>query len=186
VSGIDFLIDLDFGGAQPARGSDSSGVAPDLFRELMGAVAAPVTVITTMAPDGLPRGTTVSAFCSVSLSPPLVAVMLDHRSDLLAAIKRTRRFGVNVLADRQSRQALQFASKGGDKFAGVGWQLVDDLPRLDEAAAWVACRVERTVRGGDHVIIVGRAIAGTVRPASPLVYHKGQFGTHAVATPSSR
>jgi flavin reductase (DIM6/NTAB) family NADH-FMN oxidoreductase RutF len=53
-------------------------------RAAMGAVATPVSVVTAMAEA--PHGTTVSAFCSLSLDPPLVLVSLGKDSDLLAII----------------------------------------------------------------------------------------------------
>jgi flavin reductase (DIM6/NTAB) family NADH-FMN oxidoreductase RutF len=67
-----------------------------VFRELMAAVCAPVTVVTS-ADEAGPHGATVSAFASLSLRPPLT-VALDRRSALLASILGTRRLGVNVLA----------------------------------------------------------------------------------------
>jgi hypothetical protein len=57
------------------------------FRDLMSAVCAPVTVVTTADEDG-PHGTTVSAFASLSLRPPLVTVALDRRSGLLGRWRR--------------------------------------------------------------------------------------------------
>ena len=57
------------------------GDAVDLrerFREVMAGVATPVSVVTGMA-GGLPHGTTVSAFASLSMDPPMVLVSLDRR-----------------------------------------------------------------------------------------------------------
>src|ERR1700761_6429146 len=78
------------------------------FRDLMSAVCAPVTVVTTADEDG-PHGTTVSAFASLSLTPPLVTVALDRRSGLLGRIIATGRLGVNVLGSADDEVALRFA-----------------------------------------------------------------------------
>jgi flavin reductase (DIM6/NTAB) family NADH-FMN oxidoreductase RutF len=48
----------------------------------MADVCTPVAVVTTLRGDR-PHGTTVSAFASLSMSPPMVLVSLDLRSDLL-------------------------------------------------------------------------------------------------------
>lgn len=85
--------------------------SPDAFRAAMAAVCTPVSVVTTME-DGLPYGTTVSAFTSLSLEPPMLLVSLDRNSDLLAMIRRTGRFGLNVLASSQPELAMNFARKG--------------------------------------------------------------------------
>lgn len=81
------------------------------FREVMSGVATPVSVVTAMD-DGRPHGTTVSAFSSLSMQPPMVLVALDRRSELLGLITSSLRFGINVLGGGQSALALAFARKG--------------------------------------------------------------------------
>src|SRR5688572_16693232 len=94
------------------------------FRDAMAQVAGPVTVIT--AADGArAHGTTVSAFMSLSMSPPMVLVSLNLSSALLDLVTETRTFGVNVLAAHQGAIALAFARKEDDKFAGIDWRLED-------------------------------------------------------------
>src|ERR1700733_15510868 len=106
-----------------------SGPDPQACRDVMAEVCPPVAVVTTSV-DGTPPGTTVAAFMSLSLRPPMVVVALDRSSDLLAKVRLTRRFGINVLAMSQDQLAGQFAGKDGERFAGVTWSLVDGLPRL--------------------------------------------------------
>src|SRR4051795_13253886 len=48
------------------------------FREVMAGVAPPVSVVTAIA-RGLPHGTTVSAFASLSMDPPMVLVALGRQ-----------------------------------------------------------------------------------------------------------
>src|SRR5215475_4202167 len=100
-----------------------------VFREAMAQVCTPVTVVTALSPDGA-HGTTVSAFTSLSMDPPMVLVSLDRKSDLLALVSRTRRFGVNVLGSDQSAHAAAFARKGIGKGAGFEWDLRPGVPRI--------------------------------------------------------
>jgi flavin reductase (DIM6/NTAB) family NADH-FMN oxidoreductase RutF len=148
------------------------------FRDVMAEVCTPVTVVTT-AVDGQPHGTTVSAFMSLSLRPPMVVVALDRGSDLLAKVRLTRRLGVNVLGVSHHVLAVQFAGKGEGKFSGVAWSAADGLPRLDDAIGWLACRVEGFLDGGDHVLLTARVEDALAAPAPPLTYHRRVFGTHA-------
>jgi flavin reductase (DIM6/NTAB) family NADH-FMN oxidoreductase RutF len=157
---------------------DPHGVDAAAFREALGAVCAPVAVVTSFY-DARPHGTTVSAFCSLSLDPPLVLVALDRGSDLLRMIRRARRYGINVLAHGQEELATRFARKGHDKFADVRWELDRDVPRLDETASWIACRLHELVEGGDHVIAVGFVEHAEASPAAPLLYRQREFGTLA-------
>ncbi|GAA0994133.1 MULTISPECIES: flavin reductase family protein [Streptomyces violaceusniger group] len=66
------------------------------FRDVMSGVCTPVTIVTSAA-DGVPFGTTVSSFASLSLDPPLISLALDRGSSLLAQIQTARRFAVNIL-----------------------------------------------------------------------------------------
>jgi Flavin reductase like domain len=67
-----------------------------VFRDLMAAVCAPVTVVTTMGVTSTgeagPHGATVSAFASLSLRPPLV---YGHRT-----------FGTHSRFDRRPRRPI--------------------------------------------------------------------------------
>src|ERR1700685_4834543 len=82
-----------------------------VFRDALARVPAPVTVVTSHV-DRRPHGTTVSAFSSLSLEPPMILVSLDQRSDLLKIITDTGRFGVHVLEVGQQSLATAFARKG--------------------------------------------------------------------------
>ncbi len=153
-------------------------IQPDAFREVMGRVATPVSVITS-AIDGVPHGTTVSAFSSLSLEPAMILVCLDLKSDLLAMILQSQRFGVNVLDSGGSEIAMAFARKGVDKFASVDWSFSDGLPRLDGVAGWLACSVDNMITAGDHVIVTGLATEAASHEGEPLTYYRRSFGTHA-------
>jgi flavin reductase (DIM6/NTAB) family NADH-FMN oxidoreductase RutF len=148
------------------------------FREAMASVCTPVSVVTAIAGDR-PHGTTVSAFASLSLSPPMVLVSLDRGSDLLALVRETGAFGVNVLAADQTRLALTFAGKGEQKFRGVGWSSHAGVPRIDGVSGWLACRVAQLVEGGDHIVVLGDVLTADTTPGQPLTYHARAFGTHA-------
>ena len=150
------------------------GVSLQEFRDAFSAVPTPVSVVTAIK-DGKPHGTTISAFCSLSAEPPLVMLGLERSSDLLRLIRETRRFGVNVLSVGQEQIALTCARKGPDKFADIPWHYDNDLPRIEDAASWLACRLEAELPGGDHVIVVGLITTCEAGTRTPLVYLRRQF-----------
>ena len=155
------------------------------FRDVMASVATPVSVITSIGAAGLPHGTTVSAFASLSMSPPMVLVCLDRGSDLLVVVRESGRFAVNVLGADQAPTALAFARKGGaGKFQGVRWDLDHGLPRLPGAPGWLACDVAELVDGGDHVLALGTVAAAGTSDGRPLTYHGRVFGTHTALEPA--
>lgn len=161
-------------GLQETVGADPAAA----FRDVMAGVCTPVAVITAL--DGnRPHGTTVSAFTSLSLDPPMVLVSLARSSDLLGLIRRTGTFGVNVLGRDQHALAAGFARKGKSKFDGVRWSADRAVPRIAEVAGWLACEVRDLVPGGDHVMALGEVVSAAATDAAPLTYHRRAFGTHA-------
>jgi flavin reductase (DIM6/NTAB) family NADH-FMN oxidoreductase RutF len=152
-------------------------VAEQAFRDLMAAVCAQVTVVT--AADGGPFGTTVSAFASLSLRPPMISVALDRGSRLLEPVLRTRRFGVNVLRHGQEDSARRFAQRSADRFAAADWHYDHGLPRLADAPAWLVCELAQAVEGGDHMLLLGAVGHAESRTAPPLVYGHRAYGTHS-------
>ena len=75
---------------------------PPAFREAAGRFASGVTVVTARLPDGADLGITVSAFCSLSLEPPLVVVSIAHERAIHAALVAGGGFAVNILAADQA------------------------------------------------------------------------------------
>jgi flavin reductase (DIM6/NTAB) family NADH-FMN oxidoreductase RutF len=146
------------------------------FREALAGVCTPVSVVTSHR-EGHPHGTTVSAFCSLSLEPPMVLVSLDRNSDLLAIVSESRVFGINVLNHAQKELALNFARKGPDKFDGVEWELNRGVPRIAGAATWLVCKLEQLHEGGDHLIAVGLVEHAESGPGNPLLYRRHEFGS---------
>ena len=151
----------------------SSDVPAEAFRETLSRFPSGLTVVTALSPQTQrAHGSTVSAFSSLSLDPPLVLIALSRSSDLLPLLDEAPRFGVNVLAAGQEAVGFACGRKGPDKLSKVAWTEERALPRLDGTAAWVACEVHDVLPGGDHVIVIGRVIACDAEELEPLVYHR--------------
>lgn len=149
-------------------------VTRDAFRDTLGAVCTPLAIVTSQL-AARPHGTTVSAFCSLSLAPPLVLVSLDRSSRLLAMIRTTGRFGINVLEHGQQALATRFAAKHDDRFADIAWSMDHGLPRIHGAGSWIACQLENLLEGGDHEIVVGLVEHAEQRARDPLLYQHCTF-----------
>ena len=53
----------------------------------------------------------------------------------------------------------------------------DGLPLLQGAAGQICCRVAAVHKAGDHDIILGEVFSGEEIACSPLVFHKGAYGS---------
>src|SRR5207237_8903983 len=95
-----------------------------------------VTVVTTKSADGSDQGMTVSAFCSVSLEPPLVLICIEKSASAHQALTTAKGFVVNVLSAKQEQVARRFAIVDIDRFEGVGFtRSSQDYARLDDVLA---------------------------------------------------
>lgn len=148
------------------------------FKATLGRFATGVTVVTTC--DGeRPAGVTVNAFASLSLHPPLVMVAIDQRSHLHDLVARAGYFAASILADEQIELSRRFAGQTGDRNERFRQtpthEAVTGAPILDEALAYVDCRLVAVYPGGDHSIFVGQVEAGGVHPGDPLIYYRARY-----------
>jgi flavin reductase (DIM6/NTAB) family NADH-FMN oxidoreductase RutF len=160
---------------------DHHRISSDLVRQALGHFATGVTVVTTRRSDGMPVGTTASAVSSLSLVPPLLLVCLDRTSETLTAIRQHRAFAINVLAESQGTLSANFARRG----AAASWDDVGHrpgptgTPHLHGTVAVLDCRLERSLDGGDHEIVIGRlvAVARSDQDLRPLLHYQGSYAS---------
>lgn len=148
------------------------------FRTVLGHFASGVAVVTGTV-GGQPAGFACQSFFSVSLQPPLVAIAVSRQSSSWPGIERSGGFCVNVLTEEQEALCRVFGRSGAGaaKFDGVGWAPAPTgSPRLDDALAWVDCRVEEVHAAGDHQLVVGGVLGLGAGPGEPLIFYRGGFG----------
>jgi flavin reductase (DIM6/NTAB) family NADH-FMN oxidoreductase RutF len=155
----------------------TGGVGAAQFRQLLGRFATGVSVLTARDADGTPQGMTASSIASVSLTPPLLLVAVDHANDMHAAMLGAAHFVVNILAADQETLARAFAAETTNRFDGVGYGLNrHGIPLLDGALAHIECVKHAAVPGGDHTVFFGLVTGGEVTERRPLLYFRGGYG----------
>jgi flavin reductase (DIM6/NTAB) family NADH-FMN oxidoreductase RutF len=161
-----------------SEGSPGTGpIAAQHFREVMASFPSGVVVLTAFGLDGLPRGLTVSAFCAVSLEPPLALACIDKTSNTLPAVQHTGGFTANILATGREQLARRMASKASDKFDALSWRRPKSPiggPILEEdAAAYAVCTLRDTIEAGDHWVLIGLVTEGTTRAGiEPMIFSR--------------
>ncbi|HEY2379370.1 MAG TPA: flavin reductase family protein [Gemmatimonadaceae bacterium] len=146
------------------------------YRHLLGRFASGIAIIT--ARDGeRDVGMTVSAFCSVSLSPPLVLVCVDHSASMHGLMLRHPKLGISIIASEHEAHSRRFADKGdADRFDGVPFTRGEnDVLLLDDAAAHLECQLVRHYEAGDHTIFIAEVERGTMGEARPLLHYRGRY-----------
>ena len=152
-------------------------IDPDSFRSVLGRFASGITVVTTRDGDQRDVGMTVSAFCSVSLDPPLVQVCIDRASSIHAVLAASSRYGVSILAAEQEALSRRFATaESSRRFDGIGYRRGESgVVLLDDALAHLECKIVASHEAGDHTMFVGEVESATARSAGPLLYYRGGY-----------
>jgi 4-nitrophenol 2-monooxygenase / 4-nitrocatechol 4-monooxygenase, reductase component len=149
------------------------------FRRVMGHFASGVAVVTTRDAEGRPCGLTASAVCSVSLEPRLILVSVEREAETHECLMASGYYAVSILPEEGGeRLARRFGTYGiEEKLEGIAHHDgATGAPVLDEALAWVECRVSQEVEAGDHTLFIGEVVAADARSGSPLVYFRGGYG----------
>lgn len=157
-------------------------VSTEQFKAGLASFGSSVTVVTTRDANGKPAGLTVTAFSALSKEPPLCLVCIGHEADAYPSLQTASCYAVNVLAHDQNELAMQFATHGRDKFAGVDHRpgAVTGCPLLAGVLATMECKIVSRFPSGDHDILVGSIESVEVHEGAPLVYFRGRF--HDLAT----
>lgn len=155
-------------------------------RDALSAWAAGVTLV-TIADGRDDVGTTVSAFCPVSLDPPLVLISLMADSYPAEVLSRpslpAARFAVTLLSSSQKLLAGQFAVSGRPSARLI----LENLPHTRGPAsgalipsgglAALECSVARRVPAGDHLLVISAIedVAYTADSGDPLLRFRSRY-----------
>lgn len=124
---------------------------------------------------------TVNWVTQVSFEPPMIAVAIERESHSLPLVQRARAFALSIFPTG----ARQLAGKLGRSSANVPNKLegvahhpapVTGSPVLDEATAWLDCRVVFDHPAGDHVVAIAEVVeAGVQRDERTLTLEETGF-----------
>ena len=150
--------------------------------------AATVTVVTVRRAGehvaaGQPEldGFTATAFLTVSMDPPIVAVSATASSAASSMLRQSAGFAVNLLSPSQAELAGSFARPAQDR-VGLFDRIVHQpdaqgAPILDGAAGAWSARVRQLVEAGDHLLVLGDVTAVHLGEGTDtLVYHDRAYG----------
>jgi flavin reductase (DIM6/NTAB) family NADH-FMN oxidoreductase RutF len=150
------------------------------FRGVMASFPSGVVVLTAFGDDGRPRGLTVSAFCAVSLDPPLALVCIDKKANTLPAVQHTGGFTANILVAGREQLARRMATKLTDKFEGLVWEKptspIGGPILASDSAAYAVCTLRDTIEAGDHWVLIGLITEGRhLDGAIPMVFRRRTY-----------
>ena len=153
------------------------------FKACLGRFGSGVTVVTIAGDED--HGMTASAFCSLSLDPPLVLVCVKNGNATHGKLLESKGFAINILGAAQKDLSNRFGGWGfpedQDKWADLNITRgeASGAPLLAGAMAHLDCTLYGTREGGDHTIFIGQVEAATAfgerDELEPLVYFAGGY-----------
>ena len=162
----------------PAPRVPSPQVPADVHRAAARLFASGVTVAAA-AHSGRVHAIAATAFCSLSLDPPMVLLAVSHSGQLVDFASRAGHVGISVLGEEQREISEWAASTGrvpGPSLPYPTRAARTGAPLIEGAIAWFDCEVGSVTREGDHVVIVALVVeAWAAEGAAPLLYVAGAY-----------
>ncbi|MDT5101895.1 MAG: hypothetical protein QOC76_5632 [Mycobacterium sp.] len=149
---------------------------PLALRAAFGCFPSGVIAICALKEDGIPVGIAASAFVSLSLDPPLVAISIQRTSTSWPRLRQSDRLGLSVLGHDQEHACARLSGKG-DRFGAIEWMPTGTgAVMIGGASAWLECALFDEVPAGDHTLAILQIHRLCTHPAvAPLVFHAGRF-----------
>ena len=117
------------------------------------------------------NGMIASWVSQVSYDPPLIMVAVHpdrYSHDLL---QKSGHFALNILAREQKDLLTRFKGPDpGSKFDALAWRDgVNGCPVLADCIGSVACRIQQTLKPGNHTLFIGEVVGAVFnRQETPL------------------
>lgn len=153
--------------------ADLTTFDPAQLRRAFGMFATGVLVVTTKLGERV-HGMTANSFTSVSLTPPLVLICIDHRASMKQALNESGHYGLSVLAQDQQHLSKHFSSRNGSEMA-VSFEDLGGMPVIEGALAQFSCRITKSTDAGDHLIFIGEVTDYRQTVGEPLLYFGGGY-----------
>lgn len=149
---------------------------PTTYRAALARFASGVTIVTARGADGHDYGMTVSAFSSLSLTPPLILVCIDNGASVAPVLGHCDHLAVNILTQEQEALSRRFAEHEVDRFENVAVSRGQSgVALLDGSLASLECHVIARHAAGDHTVLIAEVLDATLREGEPLIYYRGKY-----------
>ena len=117
-----------------------------------------------------------------SFDPPQISIAVRGDRDLLSWLTPNAAFTINILDDTQTDMIVHFGKGFGLNEPAFSNLDVDRPggapPLLREALAYLECRVVARHTAGDHDLLIGRVVAGSLLGEGHPMVHVRKSGMH--------
>jgi len=153
-------------------------VTTDEFKQVMRNWTTGVAIISSEH-RGVYHGMTINSFSSISVQPALVVVTLANNTRTSQLVKRSRVFGLTILASFQKEISDRFAGKvseDGDRFAALSTFYLSSLcPFISGGLAWLDCGIINEINLETSTLFIAEVFEVKIAGGEPLLYHNRDY-----------
>lgn len=132
--------------------------------------------VVTSWQDGKPMGCIANSSMQITADPATVAVSMNHNNATHAAILKTGKFAISVLAENTDPAVIgTFGYKSGrdiDKFETTAYSVKSRLPVINDSCAYIVCDVINSMDTETHTVFLGKVTDAQILNAdrTPMTY----------------
>ncbi len=151
------------------------------MQELISRTISTGVYVVTVRKGDIINGMTAAWVTQVSFKPPMLTVAIAPARYTHGLIQESGYFCINALPEDAMATARHFGFKTGketDKFKGINYKnALKGSPVLEDAYAYMECKVINTCEAGDHTLFNGEIIdINDLKPdAKPMLFNWNQF-----------
>ena len=122
-----------------------------------------------------PAGCTANSAMQVTSSPATIAVSINHDNYTNSCIDKSGVFAISILSEESDSTLIgRFGFMSGrdmDKFDGINYSVKEGVPVIDDACAYIVCKVVDRMETSSHTVFLGEVVdADTLKSAPPMTY----------------
>jgi len=159
--------------------SETDRVKP--WAAALGRIPSGMFIVTVRQGD-TETGMLASWVQQCSFDPPQVSIAVKQGRWLAEWLTQDAPLVVNVLDDTQTDMIVHFGrgyAPGVPAFEGLELERSEsNTPVLADALAFLECRVQTSVSGGDHDLYIARVVGGRVLNEGHSMVHIRKSGLH--------
>ena len=137
-------------------------------------------------------GCVANSIMQVTSNPSVIAVSINHDNYTNKVIKENNKFGVSILKETTDAKIIGTfgykSSKDIDKFDGINFKEISEIPVLENTCGYMVCKVIDTMETSTHTIFLGEVIEAddysTENAMTYKYYHENLKGSSPKNAPT--
>ena len=131
--------------------------------------------IVTCNDEGKYRGCTVNSIMQITSSPATIALSVNRENYTHSCLEKTKKFAVSILSENSKPLTIGtfgFRScRDFDKFSIVPYNLVDELPVIQDACGYLICEIKDKIETSTHTVFIAEVNNGDImNDKTPMTY----------------